>query len=336
MKTIRRVLYPFSLIYKAVASIRNYFFDTNLFTSQSYAIPIIAVGNLSVGGTGKTPQIEYLIRLLKNYKLATISRGYKRKTKGMLIANSIHTAADLGDEPFQFHTKFPEVNVVVSANRVEAINYLLEQKNSPDIILLDDAMQHRKVKAGFYVMLTAFDDFFYDDLVLPAGNLRESKYGAHRATCIVVTKCPDNLDELLAQKIRTKIEKYAPKVPVYFSKISYDSFVYNDTSQISLSALPENYILLAGIAKPKPFFKKLQTGNILTFEYPDHYDFKPQDIHQIMNQANGKLIITTEKDYMRLRGKIPANQLFYLPIQSEFLFSDSFYFDQQIIQFLSH
>ena len=336
MKTFRRFLYPFSIIYKLVTSIRNYFFDSGIYSSKSYQIPVIAVGNLSVGGTGKTPQIEYLIRLLENleFKIATVSRGYKRKTKGMVVANVTHTSVDLGDEPFQFYTKFPNVTVVASASRVKAIDYLLNKTNLPDVILLDDAMQHRKVTAGFYVMLTTFNDFFYDDLVLPAGNLREARSGAKRANCIIVTKCPEDIESETKNNIIHKIKKYAPLVTIYFSKITYDANVYSKTDTISLNYLGDNYIVLAGIAKPGPFFKKLQTGNIMTLEYPDHYDFKPQDIQNIITKANGRKIITTEKDYMRLVDKISAKQLYYLPIKSSFLFDEEIAFNQQIINYV--
>jgi len=338
MKTIRRVLYPFSLLYAAITAIRNLFFSKNIFTSLSFSTPIIAVGNLSVGGTGKTPQIEYLIRLLsqQSLRLATISRGYKRKSKGMVVADASHTAADLGDEPFQFYTKFPDVTVVASGDRIKAITYLLHQNNCPDVILLDDAMQHRKVKAGFYIMLTAYNDFFYDDLVLPAGNLRESRFGAKRAHCIVVTKCPENLDETAKQKIRAKILRYAPTTPIYFSKITYSNSVYNNSQSILIKELKTNYILLAGIAKPEPFFNKLQTGNILTLKYPDHHNFSAKDIDEIKQKAAGKRIITTEKDYMRLVNQLPAEQLFYLPIQATFMFDEHVYFDEQILNFVGH
>ncbi|UYW01651.1 tetraacyldisaccharide 4'-kinase [Flavobacterium agricola] len=336
MKTIRRVLYPFSLLYAAVTGVRNFFYDKGIFKSTAFSLPVIAVGNLSVGGTGKTPQIEYLIRLLSNHnlKLATISRGYKRKTKGMVVATPMHTAADLGDEPFQFYSKFKDLTVIANGNRVEAIQYLLEQPKCPDVVLLDDAMQHRKVKAGFYVMLTAYQDFFYSDLVLPAGNLRESKCGAKRANCIVVTKCPSDLTNIEAERIKNRIKKYAPQIPVYFSAIAYYTYIYNQKDQQLLSDLKADYVLLAGIAKPEPFFKHLKKENTLLLRYPDHHNFTTQDIEDIKQKASGKLIITTEKDYVRLVGKIPQNQLYYLPIQATFLFDESEAFNQQILRYV--
>ncbi|MDG1160530.1 MAG: tetraacyldisaccharide 4'-kinase, partial [Flavobacteriaceae bacterium] len=187
MSLLRFFLYPFSLLYDLVTRIRNLFYDLGFFKSKTFSIPIIAVGNLSVGGTGKTPQIEYLIKVLQNnYKIAVLSRGYKRKTKGFILIDGTHTSEDVGDEPLQFFKKFPKVCVAVDENRVNGIREL-QQKQSIDVVLLDDAYQHRKVKADCYILLTKFDDLYTDDFVLPTGNLRENKGGAKRAHIIIVT-----------------------------------------------------------------------------------------------------------------------------------------------------
>jgi tetraacyldisaccharide 4'-kinase len=197
MNFLRKILFPFAVLYGFITSIRNFLFDYRILKSYSFPIPVIAVGNLSVGGTGKTPQIEYLIRLLSNkYKIATLSRGYKRKSEGFILANATSNAEILGDEPFQFYKKFPNIQVAVDANRKNGIEQLLSQSNKPDVILLDDAFQHRKVKAGFYILLTAYNDLFINDFMLPTGNLRESRSGAKRADMIIVTKCPRDISEL--------------------------------------------------------------------------------------------------------------------------------------------
>lgn len=336
MKSARLLLYPFSLLYALVTSVRNYFFNKGIFTSKSFKTPTIAVGNLSVGGTGKSPQIEYLIRLLQknNLNIATVSRGYKRESKGMIVAKSNHTALDLGDEPFQFFQKFPDVKVVVNANRVEAIDFIEKNFDDVNTVLLDDAMQHRKVNAGFYVMLTAFDDFFYDDYVLPAGNLREARCGAKRAQVIVVTKCPMDISESDKLVISNKIKRYALNVPIFFSKISYDSFIFSKDEVLNLNDLDDNFILLAGIAKPEPFFKNLQKENTLCLTYPDHHNYTNTDLQTILNKANGRKIITTEKDYARLLDKLPSKQLYYLPIRCEFLFNESENFDELITNYV--
>ena len=206
MILLRKILFPFSVLYGIITSFRNFLFDIGILKSYSFSVPIIAVGNLSVGGTGKTPQIEYLIRLLSpKYKLATLSRGYKRQSKGFVLADETSNALTLGDEPYQFFTKFKNIQVAVDANRKNGIEQLLSQKVKPEIILLDDAFQHRKVKASFYILLTTYGDLFSDDWILPTGNLRESRSGAQRADLVIVTKCPVNLPLEEQNEIKNKL-----------------------------------------------------------------------------------------------------------------------------------
>ncbi|NOY46666.1 MAG: tetraacyldisaccharide 4'-kinase, partial [Chlorobi bacterium] len=194
MNLIRKILFPIVPIYQSVTWLRNWCFDKHIFKSKVYNFPIICVGNLSVGGTGKTPMIEYLLRLLKeNYNVATLSRGYKRNTKGFQIANENSSALTIGDEPYQFHQKFTDIVVSVDSDRQNGIAELQKMEQSPDIILLDDAFQHRKVKAGFNILLTTYDNLYINDFSLPTGNLREPKSGAKRADVIVVTKCPNTI-----------------------------------------------------------------------------------------------------------------------------------------------
>ncbi|MEI7508849.1 MAG: tetraacyldisaccharide 4'-kinase [Flavobacterium sp.] len=317
MIILRYLLFPFSIVYGFITFIRNFLFDVGILRSYTFAIPISAVGNLSVGGTGKTPQIEYLIRLLSsNYKIATLSRGYKRKSKGFLLAD-LHTNAEiLGDEPFQLYQKFTNINVAVDANRRNGIEKLLSLPNKPDVILLDDAFQHRKVRAGFYIILTAYDDLFCDDFMLPTGNLRESSSGAKRANVIIITKCPKDISDIAQRNIKTKL---GLKTPVFFSFIDYDDQIYNETESKPLEEINAiDKLLLAGIAKPKPFFDYLQGENDLLMVFPDHHYFTENDIKEIKNKANNKLIITTEKDYVRLKNQ-NLKALFYLPIKSSFI-----------------
>lgn len=319
MRSLRKILYPLGLLYGLVAALRNAMFDFGWLKSYRFPVPVIAVGNLSVGGTGKSPMIEYLIRLLSNQRIATLSRGYKRKSKGFLLANAHSTVAELGDEPFQFHRKFPQVRVAVDANRKHGIEQLLALENPPEVILLDDAFQHRRVHAHLYIMLTAYGDLYTDDLVLPAGNLREFQSGANRAQIIVVTKCPMGLPEAEQQKIRKKL-RIAPHQSLFFTAIGYDDQVFSESGALPLSGLAsESRLLLAGIAKPQPFFNQLQNGRDETLEFPDHHDFSEADLTSIISKANGRKIITTEKDYVRLQGKIPQEQLYYVPIQCVFL-----------------
>ncbi len=338
MKFLRKILFPFSILYGLITSIRNFLFDKGILKSYSFDIPIIAVGNLSVGGTGKTPQIEYLIRLLSpNYKLATLSRGYKRKSEGFVLANENSTAEILGDEPFQIHQKFPEIKVAVEANRKNGIEQLLSLEDKPDVILLDDAFQHRKVKAGFYILLTAYDDLFCDDYTLPTGNLRESRNGANRADVIIVTKCPKDLSEIAQENIRRKLRLFLRQNDnierLFFSYIDYDDKVYNELESKKVEEIKhEAKLLLAGIAKPEPFFGYLQAEKDETLVYPDHHFFTEKDLIEIQNRANNKLIITTEKDYVRLKNS-NLKSLFYLPIKSSFV-ANSDNFDKNITNYV--
>jgi tetraacyldisaccharide 4'-kinase len=320
MNLLRKILFPFAILYGLVTGIRNFLFDKGILKSYSFDLPVIAVGNLSVGGTGKTPQIEYLIRLLSNkYKVATLSRGYKRKSEGFILANAKTNAAFLGDEPFQFFQKFKNILVAVDTNRRNGIEQLLSQSQKPEIILLDDAYQHRKVKAGFYILLTAYNDLYCDDFMLPTGNLRESRSGAKRANSVVVTKCPSNLSESERFSIKNKL-KLANNQELYFSCITYDDFIYGENKKIGVTEIQSgNKLLLAGIAKPEPFFSYLKSNNDVCLAFPDHHHFSIDDIQDIKNQAQSNIIITTEKDYVRLKGSLPSEQLFYLPIQSSFL-----------------
>jgi tetraacyldisaccharide 4'-kinase len=333
MNLLRKILFPFAILYGFITSIRNFLFDRGILKSYSFELPIIAVGNLSVGGTGKTPQIEYLIRLLsERYAIATLSRGYKRKSSGFVLASANETAGTLGDEPFQLYQKFPSIQVTVDADRKNGIEQLLTQEKKPQVILLDDAFQHRKVKAGFYIMLTAYNDLFLDDFLLPTGNLRESRGGAQRANVIVVTKCPSTLSEVAQTQIKEKIKRYS-KASVYFSSIAYDVAAYSKTTSISVAEIQQSdCVLLAGIAKPTSFFDYLKNTNSVCLTYPDHHHFSDSDIQRIKQQAGDKMIVTTEKDYVRLKDSILQEQLYYLPITTCILHAaDSF--DNEVVNY---
>jgi tetraacyldisaccharide 4'-kinase len=334
MNLLRKILFPFAILYGFITSIRNFLFDKGILKSTSFDLPVIAVGNLSVGGTGKTPQIEYLIRLLSDkYKVATLSRGDKLKSEGFVLADENSNAEILGDEPFQFYQKFPNVMVAVDANRTNGIQQLLSQNEKPEIILLDDAYQHRKVKAGFYILLTSYGDLYADDFILPTGNLRESRNGAERASIVVVTKCPKILTEEEQTQIRSKL-KLNPTQQVFFTFIDYDIVVYGKNETIAVSEIKaESKLLLAGIAKPKPFFDYLKNENDECLTFPDHHHFSDADLNSIQIKANGRKIITTEKDYVRLKDSQLVDQLYYLPIKSSFI-NHQQDFDAAILKYL--
>ena len=334
MNFLRKIVFPLALLFKGITSFRNFLYDKGIFKSYSFDLPVIVVGNLSVGGTGKTPQIEYLIRLLSDkYKIATLSRGYKRKSKGFILADANVNASIIGDEPFQFYSKFPNIQVAVDANRKNGIEQLLSQTSKPEVILLDDAFQHRKVKAGFYILLTSYNELYSDDFQLPTGNLRENRGGAKRANVIIVTKCPSDLSNDEQLKIRKKLAILETQ-ELYFTTIAYDEFVYSENEKRKVSEIQNvDKLLLAGIAKPQSFFAHLHNNNEECLNCTDHYHFKEKDILEIINKANSNIIITTEKDFVRLKGRIPKDQLFYLPIQSKFLFEGE-NFDKTILNYV--
>jgi len=332
MIIVRKLLFPFAILYGWITSIRNFLFDIGVLKSYSFDIPIIVVGNLSVGGTGKTPQIEYLIRLLSpKYSIAVLSRGYKRKSEGFVLADKNATAETLGDEPFQMFQKFPEVQFAVDADRRNGITTLLEQNKKPQVILLDDAFQHRKVKAGFYIMLTTYNDLFCDDYLLPTGNLRESRNGAKRADMIIVTKCPKDISELAQKEI---IKRIGTDKTIYFSYIDYDEKVYGMNGEISVEEIKNTAkVLLAGIANPNPFFNYLQKEKDTLAVFADHHQFTKSEIEAVDEKANGRIIVTTEKDFVRLKNHSLKSLIYYLPIQSNFV-KNKEEFDKNILNYV--
>lgn len=332
MKLLRKILFPFAILYGMVVYVRNKFFDCGLLTSKSYDFPVICVGNISVGGTGKSPMVEYLINLLQGEnKVATLSRGYKRKTKGFQLVGRNAKSEEVGDEPLQFKTKFPDALVTVDEDRQNGIANLLNFKHPPNIIVLDDAFQHRKVTPGLAILLTAYDDLYADDFLLPMGNLRESRRGANRADIIVVTKCPADISETQRLKIQKKL-KLKSKQSLYFSAIAYNEKVLNFKFSKNLKELGA-FTLVTGIAKPKPLVAHLK-GLGLDFEhlaFSDHHHFSQFELSRLNQSA---ILVTTEKDYMRLRGKLPAEKLYYLPIGVQFIEGENA-FRQEINAFIS-
>ena len=319
MKLIRKLLFPIVPIYWLITWLRNKLYDLGIKKSVSYNFPLIAVGNISVGGTGKTPMVEYLIRMLKpKYNLGTLSRGYGRKSKGFVLANQTSTSLDLGDEPMQFHIKYPGINVAVDGDRRRGLAKLLELHNPPDVVLLDDAFQHRKVKAGFYILLTSYQNLYSKDIVLPTGNLREPRSGAKRADIIVVTKCPQNLTNEEKQRIRQELSPNNGQ-QLFFATIAYSEYLYSGNMKQGLDFLKDqNFTLLTGIANPQPFIDYYRSLE-LSFEhlnYPDHYNFTDKDIRLLKEKD---LVVTTEKDYMRLKDHLPEEILWYHPIKMQFL-----------------
>ena len=325
--------------------LRNWLFDKNILKSAAFNFPVICVGNLAVGGTGKTPMVEYLIRLLKeDYVVATISRGYKRKTKGFGIANKNTTALEIGDEPMQFHQKFPEVSVAVGEERLVAIPHLLQERPNTQVIILDDAFQHRSVKAGLNILLTEYKDLYTRDFTLPGGDLRDVRSSAKRAEIVIVTKCNTGLsvDERDAIVDELNLE---PAQSVYFSSILYGKTYHLFSKEIITLSSYTDVLLICGIANPMPL-KDFLTSQMHSYDmlrYPDHHIFDSDDLLDIKKQfekikSDKKIIITTEKDGVRLQKfeqELATYPVYVLPIEPVFLFNNAPDFNQQVTGFIT-
>ena len=317
MRYLRYLLFPFAVLYGCIMSVRNFLYNVNIFKSTAFTIPVICVGNLSTGGTGKSPMIELLVRILApNYKIATLSRGYKRTTRGFLEVSSSHPSTEVGDEPLQFKTNFSDLIVAVDENRRRGISTLLGNYPELEVVLLDDAFQHRKVKPRCSILLTTYDDLYTKDFVLPTGNLREFQTGAKRAEFIIVTKCPQSISEKkqfeIAKQIRPKTYQ-----TLLFSSIFYSEFVISQGKRKALKNF-NNFSLVTGIANPKPLVKHLNSLK-KTFDhikFPDHHEFSEKELELLQQKDT---ILTTQKDYVRLKSKLEVKNLYYLPIESKIL-----------------
>jgi tetraacyldisaccharide 4'-kinase len=337
MMVLRVLLFPFAVLFDFVTSIRNRLYDLRIKPSAEFEIPVISVGNLAVGGTGKTPLVEHLVRLLSpKYNLATLSRGYGRTTKGFRIAGSKDNASTLGDESFQFFRKFKDKAVVsVGEERALAIPMLLDINPDLDVILLDDAYQHRKVKPLFSVLLTDFHNLFYDDVLLPAGRLREGRHGAERADIVVVSKCPKEIQEDEMMRIEKEIRKYCDK-PVFFAGIHYgEPLPFSNT----MHAISDSIVLVSGIANPKTLieFANKNFKVIKHFDFNDHHKYSAHDVKSIVDYArkHGACIVTTEKDAVKIDQKefhvlLGDIHCYYVPIETEFIKSGRD-FDEMIL-----
>jgi tetraacyldisaccharide 4'-kinase len=346
IKYLRLLLLPFSVLYGIVVLIRNVLYDIGIFKSVRFEIPVICVGNLVVGGSGKTPVTEYLVSLLSNRRIAILSRGYGRNTKGFIIADQTATAETIGDEPMQFYTKFHEVTVAVCEDRVKGISLL---KADHDLVILDDAFQHRAVKPGFSILLFEYQKLLRWQFLLPAGNLREPFWGYKRANALLVTKAP--LKTAPGQRLRCE-RKFdnETKENLFFSGLAYGQLINLQSSEVKPLqdiSTDTTIFLLTGIANPQPLVAYLEqySRKIHHYDYSDHYNFKPQDIKKLIGMFNqdtsaDKLIITTEKDAQRLRNNTLKElllnlPLFYLPVKIALQHEDKATFDQKILNYVS-
>ena len=311
---MRFLLLPFAILYGLGVRLRHFLYDRGWLSSKRYPFPILCVGNLAVGGTGKTPMVEYLVRLLGQEQVAVLSRGYRRKTKGFFLADDSATAMTLGDEPYQYHRKFPRATVAVCESRQEGIERLLENPHFKYIIL-DDAFQHRKVQAGTNLLLTSYDKLYTQDFLLPVGSLRDIRGRARKAQIIIVTKCPE-LTQAEQEKIIQQL-KPLPSQKVYFTTIAYSDRVYShEDSQALKDFIATPFTLVTGIANPTPLvdFLEKQGASFEHLAYSDHNHFSNRELELLRQKG---CILTTEKDYVRLEGALPT--LYYLPIETQFL-----------------
>ncbi len=342
----RIILFPFTLVYSLIVRFRNHLYNIGYSRAFEFEVPVIVVGNLSVGGSGKTPVVEYLVELLKHkYKPATLSRGYKRKTSGFRIAGEDDTALTIGDEPMQYYHKWKSiVPVVVGEDRVEAIPKILFEHPDTNIIIMDDGYQHHAVTPYLAILLTPHLHPFYNDHLLPGGRLREPGTEAKRAAVIIVTKCPGDLEENEQEIIKAKIFKYSNEgVHIFFSTIYYDAPKLIFESKKEHRALYPDVILLTGIANPTSLKEYVQENwNLIEhLIFPDHQVYSDKDIGKIYNRFiehknDGLAILTTEKDAMRLKvsdtkGLLKKIPIFYVPIRVSFL-KDGAEFDKFILQ----
>ncbi len=337
-----------SLLYGAITELRNLLFNWRILRSVSFELPVISIGNLAVGGTGKTPHTELLLKSLsEEWKTAVLSRGYKRETKGLRIAHLNDTAKTIGDEPFQIYSKFPHTMVAVDEKRVHGIRYIIGLKQGIELFLLDDAYQHRHVSPGLSILLTDFQNLYTDDFMLPYGTLREKCRNSKRADIIIVTKCKPDLRiedmALVEQKLKIK-----PYQTLFFSTFVYKELypaLENNMEKVELT--PESdIVLLTGIEKPQDMLRYLEkkTRQIETLFYPDHHNFTEEDLRvieaKVINEKENRIIITTEKDFSRLKSNIHLsrnilNKLFVLPIEVKILNNEHEIFIQKIKHYVS-
>ncbi len=346
IKYLRLLLFPFSILYGLIIIIRNKLYDLGFYKSTRFDLPVICVGNLVVGGSGKSPVTEYLVRLFDGRKIAILSRGYGRETKGFILADQTATAQTIGDEPMQFYNKFPQVTVAVCEDRVKGINLL---KDNHDLILLDDAYQHRSVQPGLSVLLFEYQKLLSPQFLLPAGNLREPFYEYKRADVLMITKGPEHLNDVERLKCTQKFNP-KPNQDVAFSYITYGNLKHIFSEEIrpcdNITQETEVF-LLTGIANPLPLINHLKSysDNIQHHDYPDHHRYRKQNIENLVktfytSSRKEKIIITTEKDAQRLlditfKELLLNLPIFYLSIEIDLQKEDKATFDQKILNYVS-
>lgn len=335
VRFFRWLLFPFSILYAVVVRFRNWAYDSGLFTSTSFNLPVVVIGNLSVGGTGKSPMTEYVLQLMKPHlNVAVLSRGYGRKTAGFRYVETDDTAKLVGDEPLQIKRKFPDSVVTVCEDRVWAIHNIQDEV---DAVLLDDAYQHRRLNPNFSILLLDYESMQHPILPLPTGNFREPLSGCKRADVIVITKCPDEIPVPIKSVLSERLRKYT-SAPIYYSKIHYQQLQQVDGSLLENTRVDRVALVVTGIAKPQPLLDYLQPQfkEIIHLAYPDHHSFSSKDLQKISQtfthiNTSEKIIITTEKDIQRLPFSFVENHpLYFIRIEQAFLYDQAPTFDRMM------
>ncbi|MCF8231496.1 MAG: tetraacyldisaccharide 4'-kinase [Bacteroidales bacterium] len=344
----RVLVFPFTLIYGIIVLLRNKFFDWGILRSKKFDIPVISVGNLSVGGSGKSPHVEYLIRLLKKeYNIATLSRGYRRKTKGFRIVKQQATAREVGDEPCQFKHKFREITVAVDEKRRRGIEKIKQLDPYVEVILLDDAFQHRYVKPGLSILVTDFHNPYPEDFLMPSGRLREQAWGAKRADIIIVSKTPNVLSPITKRRFYHEINPL-PHQLLLFTYVKYGMLrkVFESNSEDKIPQSFNSILMVTGIANPYPLEEHLREKcyDLEKFSYPDHHKFSKSDLKKIKKAYDNifspkKAIITTEKDAARLRSTIGIEllkdlPLYLIPVEVAFHKGQKQKFDRKVLNYV--
>ena len=319
MSVIRFLVFPLSIIFKFVTDIRNKLYDCNFLKSEKINVPVISVGNLSTGGTGKTPMVDFIIYNLKrDYNISVLSRGYNRKSKGFIEIKNSDNPSLVGDEPFLIKSNHLEVPVFACEDRVEGAKKIIS-KNNTNLILLDDAFQHRKISRNLDIVLTDYNNLFYKDYLLPYGNLRESRNNINRADVIIVTKCPLDFNKADAIKIKNQINPKKTQ-SLFFSQIKYSEILFGFKELSFKSIRNSKLTLVTGIANSQPLKEYLKKNNVNFdhFDYPDHYNYSRKDVNKILATTKNNIILTTKKDYYKL-SQFKIDNLLYIDIKVEFL-----------------
>ena len=319
MSVIRFLVFPLSIIFKFVTDIRNKLYDCNFLKSEKINVPVISVGNLSTGGTGKTPLVDFIIYNLKrDYNISVLSRGYNRKSKGFIEIKNSDNPSLVGDEPFLIKSNHSEVPVFACEDRVEGAKKIISENNT-NLILLDDAFQHRKISRNLDIVLTDYNNLFYKDYLLPYGNLRESRNNINRADVIIVTKCPLDFNKADAIKIKNQINPKKTQA-LFFSQIKYSEKLFGFKELSFKSIRNSKLTLVTGIANSQPLKEYLKKNNVNFdhFDYPDHYNYSRKDVNKILATTKNNIILTTKKDYYKL-SQFKIDNLLYIDIKVEFL-----------------